>query len=59
MRKSLFLIVTLLLVATVVLPACGPTPTPEKIIVKETVPVTVKETLFVPVTATPPPPPPT
>ncbi len=59
MRKSLFLIVTLLLVATVVLPACGPTPTPEKIIVKETVPVTVKETVVVPVTATPPPPPPT
>lgn len=55
MRKSLFLSVTLLVVASVVFTACGPTPTPEKVIVKETVPVTVKETVIVPVTPVPEP----
>ena len=56
MRKSLFLVVTLLVVAAVMLPACA-TPTPEKVIVRET--VTVKETVVKEITPTPLPPAPT
>lgn len=46
MRKiSSIVLVTLVVVG--MLAACGPTPTPETVIVKETVPVTVKETVVV------------
>jgi peptide/nickel transport system substrate-binding protein len=63
MKRVLSTTVALLVVLTMVLTACGPTPTPEQVIVKqtvtvkETVPVketvTVKETVQVVVTAVP------
>jgi len=46
MRKISSIVLVTLIVAGM-LTACGPTPTPEKVIVKETVPVTVKETVVV------------
>lgn len=54
--KVMLVVVALMLAATL-LPACGPTPTPETVIVKETQVVTVKETqqVQVVVTATPEP----
>ena len=50
-RNTAWLIASLLVVLSMVLAACA-TPTPEKVIVKETVPVTVKETVQVKVEVT-------
>ncbi len=47
---ALFVVVAML---AVMVSACGPTPTPEQVIVKETVPVTVKETVVVKETVAP------
>ncbi len=52
MRRPLSLLLALALLASF-LAGCGPQPTPEKVVVKETVPVPVKETVVVPATAAP------
>lgn len=53
MRKSVFSLVSLLVVLSLMLTACGPAATPTPQVIKETVEVPVEVTVEVPVVATP------